>query len=86
MKYWYFKFTYENATTRQGIKFDRVIQSDGEHFPLKEVRIMAQGIIQETPGVSFRTDLANDDFSIMIDNQFQISKEDFDHFNENLKK
>ena len=47
---------------------------------------MAQGVIQETHGISSLTDLANDDFSIMIDNQFQISKEDFDHFNEDFKK
>lgn len=86
MKYWYFKFTYENETTQQGMEFERVVKSTKEHFPLTEAKNIADDAIQKTSEINLQTDLSNDDFSVMIDNQVQINEEDFNAFEEEYKK
>ncbi len=86
MKYWYFKFTYENETVEQGIECETVIRSEKEHFPLVEAKDKADELIKKDPSILSETDFNNDEITIMIDNQFQINEEDFDAFHEELEK
>lgn len=85
MKYWYFVFKYNNQTRNEEWICDRVISSTKEYFPLKEVNEMAIKELKDIPEVDGETDFDNDEITIMIDNQFQIDKEDFDVFNKELK-
>ncbi len=86
MKYWYFVFEYQNDTTQEGVDFEAVIQSDKEHFPLKEVRETADGLIIKDSQIDPETDLEKDDYSVMISHHIEINKEDFDAFKEEFKK
>lgn len=86
MKYWYVKFEYYNETRGEAFECDRVIISLKEHFPLKEVKEMAIKELKNISELDKKTDLVNDDFSIMISNQVQINQEDFDAFNKEFKK
>lgn len=85
MKYWYFKFVYSNTTKETWFEYENVIQSSKKHFPLKEAREMSDLIVKEDVDVN-STDLASDDYSITIENQVQINKDDYIAFNKEFDK
>lgn len=86
MKYWYFVFDYQNNTTLEWFGFETVIQSDKEHFPLKEARETANDLIIKYCQIDPETDLEKDDYSVMISHHIEINKEDFDAFEEEFKE